>query len=477
MKNNSLKSLRFQIVVSMLFCSSLGTWAQVKISKAPMGWNSFDSYGVYLHHDAAIRNIDEMAQRYLKFGYNYYVIDAGWYGEYKLKPGTIYPAEFQAQIISLDEYGVPQPSKTYFPQGLKVLADRAHAKGLKFGVHIMRGISRQAYRLNTKVKGTPYFAKDITDTTSICTWNNQFYGVDMSKPGAQAFYNSLLNQLAEWGVDFIKADDIVPFPKEVEGVANAIAQCGRPIVLSLSPGGSVDPNALSSFRRANMLRVTHDIWDEQIGIDQCFEAWRKWQGKETEHFYIDMDMIPFGELQIMSPKPDELSGSETKDQIRKLKKEGKLSNIELLAGKGWHRQSAFSKDQMLTFITMRALAASPLIIGGDLKSMDDFAYALITNTEMIKCNQNGVVGSLVSDKNSVEIWKSISKTNNKEGWVGLFNRNKVDATTLKLTPELLGFDKNSKLALSDVWDKKNLNINQSISIRPNSVLFVKLKQK
>jgi alpha-galactosidase len=464
-----------QIAILLLSISSaLNSQKRAElIVTPPMGWNSFDSYGLYLHHDAAVRNIDEMAARYLKFGYNYFTIDAGWYGEYKLKPGTIFPNEKQAQNLRIDEFGIPMPSKTYFPNGLKVLADRAHSKGLKFGIHIMRGIPRVAYRQNTKVKGTKYRAQDITDTTSICAWNNQFYGLDMKKPGAQEYYNSLINQLADWGVDFIKADDIVPFPAEVEAVAKAIAQCGRPVVLSLSPGNKVDPAAIGSFRKANMLRVTPDIWDEQIGIDQCFAAWRKWQGKETESFYIDMDMIPFGELQIMSPKPDGITGKESNEEIRKQQKVGKLTDIELLAGKGWHRQSQLTKDQMLTFITMRALAASPLIIGGDMKSMDEFSYKLLTNIEMIRCNQNGVMGKLIYDKSKLEVWKSVSKTNPNEGWIGLFNRDQNNTANLPLTAGLLDIGQVKKIRLQDIWNNKKLKISQIQTIRPNSVLFIK----
>ena len=123
----------------------------------------------------------------------------------------------------------------------------------------------------------------------------------MDHPGGQAWYDGLIEHIAGLGAVFIKYDDIIPYPKEVEGVARAVKKTGKPIVLSLSPGGTVDPNAIESFRMANMLRVTHDIWDEQKDIDACFDAWRKWQGKEQPGFWIDMDMIPFGQLQLMSP--------------------------------------------------------------------------------------------------------------------------------------------------------------------------------
>ncbi len=462
----------------MSFClfSSLCVAEPVQIETPPMGWNSFDSYGVYLHHEAAVRNIDAMAERYLPYGYEYFVIDAGWFGEVKLQPGTIYPAEKHAESLHINRYGLLQPSKTYFPHGLKVLADRAHAKGLKFGVHIMRGIPKVAVQRNTRIKGTKYRARDIADTVNVCSWCPQNYGIDMSKPGAQEFYNSFIDQLASWGVDFIKADDIVPHPREVEALVKAVAQCGRPIVLSLSPGGTVDPDAIGIFSQANMLRITHDIWDDQTGIDSCFEAWRRWQGKQYAHFFYDMDMIPFGELQIMSPLPEGLTGKETKNEIVKQKAAGKLSNVELLSGKGWHRWSGLSHDQMLTFITMRALAASPLMIGGDLVSMDDFAYALLTNREMIACNQNGVMASLIYEKGAVEVWYVASRNDPDQGWFGVFNRDSAAEASFNLLSVRGQTNLNPGSKLESVWDQRNLRYDSSVEIAPNSVVFIKFER-
>jgi len=467
----NFKSFFLTLVVFAL--SVMPTEATNPVIVAPlMGWNSFDSYGVYLHHDAAVKNIDEMARRYKQFGYEYFVIDAGWFGEFKLKPGTLYSLEKHAADVKIDQYGVLQPSDCYFPNGLKVLADRCHKQGLKFGVHLMRGIPRKAVVLNTQVKGTKYRARDIADTTSICVWCPQNYGVDMRKPGAQEFYNSVIDQLAEWGVDFVKYDDIVPFPLEVEAVVKAISRCSRPMALSLSPGGKVEMSALPSFSKANMLRVTSDIWDEQSGIDQCFAAWRRWQGKESTSFYIDMDMIPFGELLIMSPKPEELTGKETQAEIRNRQKQGELANFELLAGKGWHRRCTMSKEQQYTFITLRSLSASPLMIGGDLVSMDDFSYRLLTNKHMIECNQNGVMGALVYDKNSLETWKT-PKKGSADGWIGIFNRNADQAKTIVLSDEMLGLTNAQKYKLYDVWADKGINAGQSATIAPNSVIFIK----
>ena len=437
--------------------------------KPPMGWNSFDSYGVYLHEDAAMANLEAFAEKLKQHGYEYFVIDAGWFGEFELKEGTIYPAEKHAKKLNFNEYGLLQPSKTYFPNGLKPIIDRCHELGLKFGLHLMRGIPRAAVEQNTRVKGTEYYARDIADTTSICKWNDQNYGVDMSKPGAQEFYNSLINQMADWGVDFIKYDDLVPFPEEVEGVANAIEQNDRPIVYSLSPGGKVDANAINSFKRANMLRVTNDIWDEQKGIDEAFAAWRKWQGKEEAGFWIDMDMIPFGQLQLMSPKPEGVEGSESKKEIQQKINSGELSNVELLAGKGWSRQSELSEDQMYTFITMRALAASPLMMGGDLPTLDDFSLSLITNPTILKCNQNGVTGSLKYDEENIEVWNT-PRVNTSEGWIGIFNRSEENSS-VTLNKTELGLDENKDYKFYNVWNKSEVD-ELTFDVNSNGVVFL-----
>ncbi len=469
-----MKVILFSVLIIILVACGSAKKSQNTVQtlarKPPMGWNSFDSYGVYLHEKAAYNNLEAFAKKLKPYGYEFFVIDAGWFGEFKLQEGTIYAAEKHAAKLNFNEFGLLQPSKTYFPNGIKPIADRCHQLGLKFGIHLMRGIPRAAVKANIRVKGTKFFAQDIADTTSICAWNSQNYGVDMSKPGAQEFYNSLVKQMAEWGVDFLKYDDIVPFPEEVKAVANAIAQSGRPMVLSLSPGGDVDPNHLEAFKKAQMLRVTPDIWDEQKGIDECFEAWRKWQGKEESGFWIDMDMIPFGQLQLMSPKPKGVKGNESKGELLKKMEAGELAKFELLAGKGFNRKSDFTKDQMYTFITLRALSASPLMMGGDLPTLDDFSLKLITNKDVLECNQNGVMGNMVYEQGDVEIWK-VGKKNSKDGWIGIFNRSKT-GKTISLKREDFGAGILTATRLRDVWNAQEIS-DLKFTINTNGVIFLK----
>lgn len=431
----------------------------------PMGWNSFDSYGVYLHEDAAMANLEAFAQKLKPYGYEYFVIDAGWFGEFELRKGTLFPTEKHAKILNIDEFGLLQPSETYFPNGLQPIIERCHELGIKFGIHLMRGIPRLAAQQNTIIKGTNIRAQEIIDTVNVCKWNPQNYGIDMSKPGAQEFYNSLVNQLAAWGVDFIKYDDIVPYPKEVEAVTKAIGQSGRPMVLSLSPGNTVKEDAIDFYKKAHMLRVTSDIWDDQKGIDKCFSAWKKWQGNEQPGFWIDMDMIPFGKLQLMNPDP-----KSPEDEYLKGTKE-EQENLVALAGHGHTRWSKFSKDQMYTFITMRAMAASPLMMGGDLPTIDDFSFSLISNEEIIVCNQNGIMGNLVYDKKNLEIWNTPQR-GTKNGWIGVFNRSNNPQSIILTTAEL-GLSNNCAYSLVDIWNREELNLKKNLTIQPNGVFFIK----
>ena len=403
-----------------------------------------------------------MAVKLKPHGYKYFVIDNGWFGEYILQTGTKYPAEKHASDVRINEYGYFLPSKVYFPNGLDAIARRCKELGIKFGLHLMRGIPRKAYELNLPIKGTPYTARDIANTNpkENCTWCTYNYAVDMSKPGAQEWYDGLIQFIADMGVEMIKYDDIVSHPDEVEAVAKAIKKTQKPILLSLSPGGRVDPSAIEFFKLGNMLRVTKDVWDEQIYIDECFTAWRKWSGTEEEGFWIDMDMIPFGQLQLMSPPG--------KDTSRSVFAKGDIA----LAGKGVRRWSQLSDSQMRTFISMRALAASPLMMGGDLPSLDDFSLALITDPDMLACNQNGVMGFLVYENGGIETWKSLEKGQICSGWIGVFNRTEK-LISVTVNSALLGLELHTNYTLLDIWEDRLLNAGSRVQIEPNGVLFIK----
>jgi len=436
---------------------------KVLAAKPPLGWNSFDSYGVYLYEEAAFGTLEAMATKLKPFGYEYFVIDLGWYGEYALIPGTIYPAEKHASDVRLNEFGYPLPSECYFPNGFDTLVDRCQNLGLKFGVHMMRGIPRKAVELDLPIEGTGYTAGDVavTDPELQCRWCHHNYAMDPEHPGTQAYYDGVIRHLAEMEVDFIKYDDIVPYPQDIEAVARAIDKVDRPIVLSLSPGRLADLEKMAIYRMANMLRVTADVWDDQADIDKSFDAWKAWQGMEQPGFWPDLDMIPFGQLQLMAPQAEDVE--KTEDEVR-------------LSGRGRNRWCRLTKPQMETFITQRALAASPLMMGGDLLTLDETSHALITNREMLACNQNGVMGKLIAEEGAIEIWQTPEKDVEDHGWVGIFNRSE-DESEIEVTNTTLGLIEAKTYACRDVWGGTTFDLGpeaaQTITLEPHGVLFVR----
>lgn len=376
----------------------------LRLSSPPLGWNSYDAYGCAASEETMQENLEVFVKRLMPFGYNYFVVDNGWFCEYQLDPETGYPRVKHGETVRLDAYGRYLPSECYFPGGIQRLADLVHQHGGRFGIHLMRGISCTAVKKNLPIKGTPYHASDIADRNSICKWCPYNYGVDMSRPGAQEFYQSVVDQFAQWGVDLIKMDDVTAFPDEINAVRRAIDRCGHPIVFSLSPGGNVRLSHMDAYAGADMLRITSDIWDNREDLSRAFWAWRKFSANPKPGLWYDMDMIPFGKLCVWN------------------KGTGEPEATLELNGKGKERMSALSMAQKRTFLAMRALAASPLFVGGELTTMPEEDFALLCCEEMLRCNQNGVMGSLVWQDGVLEVWNTYDSRTAGAGWFGVFNR-------------------------------------------------------
>jgi hypothetical protein len=129
-----------------------------------MGWNSWDCYGASVTEEEVLGNAEYMAEHLLLFGWEYIVVELQWY-----EPGANSSAYRPFVPLEMDAYSRLIPAPYRFPstangQGFKPLADRIHALGLKFGIHILRGIPRQAVHQNT-----PIFTRD-EQVTMMTLW-------------------------------------------------------------------------------------------------------------------------------------------------------------------------------------------------------------------------------------------------------------------------------------------------------------------
>ncbi len=342
----------------------------------PMGWNSYDCYDWRVNEKEYKSNVDYLAENLLQHGYEYAVVDFRWHvidtSGYKPvaereKRSLRLKYDSQGNLIdqiSVDKYGRVMPDTVRFPsasggKGFKPLADYVHSKGLKFGIHIMRGVPRIAAKKHMPVKGTEYTAADIAEPWDTCTWENSMYGVNFESPGAQEYYNSLIELYASWGVDFIKADDIMNIgwhPEEIKMLHNAIRESGRPIVLSLSLGEPRFFEAQLLCDNANMWRISDDFWDEWDQIVRQFDLTKFWANYSGTGNWPDADMLPVGHLSLNGPY-------------------------------GEPRMSKFTWPEHYTLMTLWSISQSPLMIGANLPTTEDSTFFFLTNDEVLYVNQ------------------------------------------------------------------------------------------
>jgi len=418
----------------------------------PMGWNSWDAYGLTIDESDYRANTDVLAS-VKQFGWTYSVIDEGWYME------DPFGSSLESKKYVWDAHGILIPSEHRFPSavggvGFKPLADYVHAQGLKFGIHIVRGIPRQVVKANLPIAGSSFHAVDAADMSSNCPWDDGNYGVADNAAG-QAYYDSMLRLYAGWGLDYIKVDCVSdhPYrPTEIRQIAEAIQKTGRPIVLSLSPGPTNIAYAAEVAKYAQMWRIADDHWDGwkfdrkagggefPFSLRDAFDRLALWSPFVKPGSWPDQDMLPFGSL---TPHP----------------------------GWGDPRESRLTKDEERSEFTLWSIARAPLILGANLTKLDAATKSLITNGEVLEINQKASESHPVKDLpagfEQVRVWEA------KESGIGcfpvafaIFNLDDKPVS-LKFKWEQFGYsDKGvcSKAVARDLWDGSKSKVTELVTL-------------
>jgi len=408
-----------------------------------MGWNSWNSFASTINEAQALENARIMAQKLLPSGFDIFTVDIQWY-----EPSANgYDYRKDAEL-TMDEYGRLLPAPNRFPsaaqgKGFKSLADQIHRMGMKFGIHVMRGIPRQAVRMNTPILGTTLRAKDIADTSSTCIWNGDMYGIDMTKPGAQEYYNSNFKMYASWGVDFVKMDDMSrPYDKnwrEIEAAHKAIEATGRAITLSLSPGETDLKWANHVPHYAQLWRISDDFWDEWKLLKEQFRRLENWNPYMGENAWPDADMLPLGRLAL------------------------------------GERDTKFTPDEQQTLMSLWSIARSPLIMGGDLRHMDDATLALLTNPEVLAVNQKSHENRPLHTDQGTCIWCARANGTKSVYYLALFN---TEDKPVDIAFDLSRLDLGDKtVALRDLWARRDLPPARGVirqTIKPHGSVLLRL---
>jgi alpha-galactosidase len=412
----------------------------------PMGWNSWDSFGPTVQENEVKVNADAMAAKLAAYGWKYVVVDIEWY-----QPNAHAHGYIPRGAVIMDAYGRFVPSSSRFPSaangaGFKPLADYVHSKGLKFGIHIMRGIPREAVDKNLPIKGTSFHAADVADKVNVAKWAGMedTYGVDMSKPGAQAYYESIAQLYASWGVDFVKADDMSrPYRgPEIHALSLALKKTGRPILLSLSPGPAPVAEYADLKANAQMWRISNDFWDRWVDVRKQFDLMKTWEGKSHPGGWPDADMLPLG-------------------------------HIGIRAERGVDRASLLTHDEQCTLMSMWAIFRSPLMFGGDIPSSDAFTVKLLTNREVLDVNQHSEHGREVYRTGDTISWVAdVPGSHAKYMTVSNIGDTERD---VRLPWKAFGLSAKS-YSVRDLWMHKELGSGDafSMTLKPHASVLLKV---
>ena len=357
----------------------------------PMGWNSWDCYGAAVTEETVRKNADYMAAHLKPFGWEYIVVDIQW-----AQPTAVNHAYEPFAELCMDEFGRLVPAVNRFPSaangaGFRPLADYVHSLGLKFGIHIMRGMPRMAAHRHLPIADSDCFCHLAANPNSICAWNPDMYGLRCDRPEASAYYRSIFRLYAEWGVDFVKCDDIArEYPhcqREIELISEACRNCGRDIVLSLSPGPAPLERAEHLKTYANMWRITDDFWDSWPQLKHMFERAEKWCIHAAPGHWPDADMLPLGALR-QCDNPDD-----------------------------WTR---FTPAEQRTMMTLWCMMRSPLMVGGELTKNDSFTLSLLTNAEVLGIERKSAAAHPIRTTEEESIWVA-PRTDGDGCYIALFN--------------------------------------------------------
>ena len=413
---------------------------RVLAATPPMGWNSWDAYGTTINEDEFKANADWFAKHLKSSGWKYVTIDMEWFVTNPVAEGNSKNSQY-----SVDNYGRYIPVPNRFPSsksaaGFKPLADYAHSLGLKFGIHILRGIPKQAVEKNLPIAGSSYHAAEAADTSDVCPWNPDNYGLKTTEPAAQAYYDSIARLYASWGVDLIKVDCISSHPykaDEIRSLSQALKKTGRPIVLSLSPGPAPVEKVDEMRQYAQMWRISDDIWDiwhssvqYPQGLGDQFSNVAKWAGLARPGRWPDADMLPLGHL---GPAP----------------------------GWGQPRDTRLSHDEQRTLMTLWCIFPSPLMVGGRLPSADDWTLSLLTNPEVLAVDQHSTGNRPVISSEKTVVWRAGSAADQRH-YVAVFN---IGESSQKLHYDWKDMGlKPGKYKLRDLWAHKDLGAADSLTL-------------
>jgi alpha-galactosidase len=377
-----------QIVsIVILILISINVFAQKSANLAPtppMGWNSWNWFGKKEINETIVKEvIDAMVESGLKdAGYNYLVIDGGW------RDNVLAP---NGELLS-------HPVK--FPNGIKPLAQYAHSKGLKIGVHTVPGTHDCIY---DPVGG---YGKEEVHIAQFVDWGIDFIKLDLCR------FNG------GWDEKVIK-ETYFKWRKLMD------EKSSEPILLSISAYEWRDWYT----EIGQMARTTNDIAAKVAGMsgtDAVFDGtipkesnkWgtitmmkvadenNKWADKAGNGYWNDPDMMVIGD-------------------------------------------HGLTEIEQQTHFALWCVMSSPLFLGNDPRNMSPFEIELLTNKDAIAVNQDPTEqGKRIKQDGDAEVW--VKNLKNGDLAILLLNRGEQ---TMNVSVNLSELGIIGEVTIKDIYER------------------------
>ncbi|KAH8915274.1 glycoside hydrolase family 27 protein [Atractiella rhizophila] len=325
------------------------------------GWSSWSlqayrqpGYGFDWLNETNVMEVAEVVSTRLRpFGYRRINLDSGWSG-------------------GEDKYGRPIPSLTKFPSGAQALSSFLSDRGLEFGLYFLPGIVSGAVSKNARIFGTSYTAREIIHSNAASVPANAFTlgkPLNYSHPGAQAYIDSIVRQLYDWNVSFVKLDGLVPgssinqrFPPWRTMSTHSDLLAWRSAIDRLYPGGNKKKIWLGGSweippHDSAWIATTTDSWRVSIDVEEYGKRLTTWDrvvrnskkgalwtstGEWDRKGLLDLDSIPIGDLDL---------------------------------------------EEARSMITIWAIMGGPFYSGDDLRTLPESYFTLLTNPSVLEIHR------------------------------------------------------------------------------------------
>jgi len=436
------------IAILLVVCYGGMVYAQQKVGQTPiLGWSSWS----FIRKHPTAAKIEAQARALKrsglqKMGYKYINLDDFWYG----CPGKQGPYVGKYGRWVTDSSKFPPHGNT---NGIKVLADYIHSLGLKFGIYVTPGISKQAVRKNTPIKGMPYTADQIAEPS--VKENNYncggMVGINYNEPGAQQYINSWVDMLAKWGVDFIKLDGMTNRnTADIKAWSRAIKQSGRPMVLDITQGSYTKAIVPTLMKYANQWEFAPDIECYSCEKNGSSYPLTRWTNVEKRFNYV-AEWQPYAGPGGFNDYDSIEIGNGSKDGITPAERQTQLS--------------------------LWALASSPFILGVDLTHLNKRdLQKYLKNTAVLAVDQDGIAAKRLVNTSKRQVFAKMEP--NGDAIVGLFNiSDKTEKVSIKASDMGLPESEHS-YSLHNLWtdNMKKTSGTISATVPSHGVVLYRIRE-